>query len=215
VTNFYDPVFLILATDITTHPPNSILQGIINDPMSEEQQGRNIAKAIRDAGVQCFMWSTMHSSIELSEGRLASRVYEGTLQMQSYLESIFILIQVNTWSMLISVSSASMAFFSTRAISTKTWSYGGICLITKKPTSLRSNSLLSSQMHNVYPPGSYMPLLADQEKLQCFMSRRIFLQSSRQVFDQWDKQQNELNGKYLQASNARVRPVDIFVCSKG
>jgi hypothetical protein len=29
------------------------------------------------------------------------------------------------------------------------------------------------------------------------------------VFDQWEKQQNELNGKYLQASNARVRPVDI------
>jgi hypothetical protein len=29
------------------------------------------------------------------------------------------------------------------------------------------------------------------------------------VFDQWDKQQNELNGKYLQASNARVRPLDI------
>lgn len=29
------------------------------------------------------------------------------------------------------------------------------------------------------------------------------------VFAQWDNSRNELNGKYLQASNARVTPMDI------
>jgi hypothetical protein len=32
---------------------------------------------------------------------------------------------------------------------------------------------------------------------------------AKSVFDQWDERGNELNGKYLQASNARVRPADI------
>jgi hypothetical protein len=32
---------------------------------------------------------------------------------------------------------------------------------------------------------------------------------AKAVFDQWDERGNELNGKYLQASNARVRPADI------
>jgi hypothetical protein len=49
--------------------------------MSEERQGRNIAMAARDAGVQCFIWSTMPSSTKLSGGRLTTRVYEGILEM--------------------------------------------------------------------------------------------------------------------------------------
>src|SRR5258708_1131151 len=73
-----------------------------------------------------------------------------------YLESIFILIKVNSWSMLKFVSWGSRAFFSTQAISTKTWSYVDTCLTTKKPTLSRSNSPLSSQIRNVYLPGLYM-----------------------------------------------------------
>ena len=45
--------------------------------MSEEQQGRNLAKAASDAGVQCFIWSTMPSSEEISQGRFTTRLYEG------------------------------------------------------------------------------------------------------------------------------------------
>jgi hypothetical protein len=46
--------------------------------MSEEQQGRNLAKAAHDAGtVECFIWSTMPSSHALSGGKFFIRLYEG------------------------------------------------------------------------------------------------------------------------------------------
>ncbi|KAL1885703.1 hypothetical protein Plec18167_001198 [Paecilomyces lecythidis] len=69
VTNFYD-------TKIT------------NDPGSEEQQGKHLAKAALDAGVQCFVWSTLPSSAKLSEGKLVSRIYEGKYHVDDYIREI-------------------------------------------------------------------------------------------------------------------------------
>lgn len=52
-------------------------QTIVNDPYSEEQQGRNLAQAANDAGVECFVWSTLPSSKKLSGGEVETRIYEG------------------------------------------------------------------------------------------------------------------------------------------
>lgn len=52
-------------------------QKIKDDPGSEEEQGKNVARAAREAGVQCFVWSTLPSSAAISGGRLVSRIYEG------------------------------------------------------------------------------------------------------------------------------------------
>jgi hypothetical protein len=52
-------------------------QKIKNDPGSEEVQGRNLVKAAFDAGVQCFIWSSLPSSAQISGGRLVSKIYEG------------------------------------------------------------------------------------------------------------------------------------------
>jgi len=55
-----------------------LAQAIIDDPMSEEQQGRNLAKAAHDAGtVEVFIWGTMPSSHALSGGKFFTRLYEG------------------------------------------------------------------------------------------------------------------------------------------
>lgn len=52
-------------------------QKITNDPGSEEVQGKNLVKACFDAGVQCFIWSSLPSSAQISGGRLVSKIYEG------------------------------------------------------------------------------------------------------------------------------------------
>ncbi|KAJ9306498.1 hypothetical protein DTO217A2_4044 [Paecilomyces variotii] len=69
VTNFYDT-------------------SIKDDPGSEEQQGKHLAKAALDAGVQCFVWSTLPSSEKLSEGKLVSRIYEGKYHVDEYIREI-------------------------------------------------------------------------------------------------------------------------------
>lgn len=43
-------------------------QNIKDDPKSEEQQGKNLADAALANNVQCFIWSTMPSSREISKG---------------------------------------------------------------------------------------------------------------------------------------------------
>jgi hypothetical protein len=48
-----------------------------DSPHSEEQQGRHLAQAALEAGVQCFVWSTLPSSREMSGGRFVSMIYEG------------------------------------------------------------------------------------------------------------------------------------------
>jgi hypothetical protein len=53
-------------------------QKIKDDPGSEEVQGRNLVKAAFDAGVQCFIWSSLPSSAQISQGRLVSKIYEGS-----------------------------------------------------------------------------------------------------------------------------------------
>lgn len=56
---------------------NNCLQQVLEDPMSEETQGRNIVQASVDAGVECFIWSTLPSSHEISGGKFVTRLYEG------------------------------------------------------------------------------------------------------------------------------------------
>jgi hypothetical protein len=47
--------------------------------MSEEKQGQNIVEAAVKAGVQCFLWSTLPSSHDISDGKFVTRLYEGML----------------------------------------------------------------------------------------------------------------------------------------
>jgi uncharacterized protein YbjT (DUF2867 family) len=79
VTNFYDVVCSTQNT-ATSNARGYLhkLQKIKDDPSSEEIQGKNLAKAALEAGVQCFVWSTLPSSAAISGGRLVSRIYEGS-----------------------------------------------------------------------------------------------------------------------------------------
>ncbi|KAH7196171.1 hypothetical protein DER44DRAFT_889228 [Fusarium oxysporum] len=50
---------------------------VLDDPMSEEKQGQHIVEASVAAGVECFLWSTLPSSREISGGKFVTRLYEG------------------------------------------------------------------------------------------------------------------------------------------
>lgn len=54
---------------------------IVDDPSSEEEQGRSLATAAANAGVECFLWSTLPSSYEISGGLFQTRLYEGELDI--------------------------------------------------------------------------------------------------------------------------------------
>jgi len=69
VTNFYD-------------------SKIKDDPASEEVQGRNLVKASFDAGVQCFIWSSLPSSAQISGGRFVSKIYEGKYHVDAYIKEL-------------------------------------------------------------------------------------------------------------------------------
>ncbi|KAJ9634443.1 uncharacterized protein PV06_10574 [Exophiala oligosperma] len=69
VTNFYDST-------------------ITDDPASEEEQGKNAAKAALAAGVQCFVWSTLPSSLKISGGKVCCEIYEGKHRVDAFIESI-------------------------------------------------------------------------------------------------------------------------------
>jgi hypothetical protein len=62
-----------------SHMTNMTKQKIKNDPGSEEVQGKNLVSACVNAGVQCFIWSSLPSSAQISSGRLVSKIYEGKL----------------------------------------------------------------------------------------------------------------------------------------
>ena len=76
VTNFYDSVRA--ADDSLLYPPLiRYSQKIKDDPGSEEQQGKNLVDAALENAIECFVWSTLPSSKQISGGRLVSRIYEG------------------------------------------------------------------------------------------------------------------------------------------
>jgi len=69
VTNFYD-------------------SDIKDDPASEEEQGKNAARAALDAGVQCFVWSTLPSSLGISKGEVCCEIYEGKHRVDGFIKNI-------------------------------------------------------------------------------------------------------------------------------
>lgn len=60
----------------------------MDDPASEEQQGRNLVFAAKNAGVECFVWSTLPSSLAISNGKYCSQIYENKYKVDRYMEEI-------------------------------------------------------------------------------------------------------------------------------
>lgn len=55
---------------------NLLLQAVIANPLLEEEHGRIMARAALKAGVECYVWSTLPSSQELTKGEVKARIYD-------------------------------------------------------------------------------------------------------------------------------------------
>lgn len=64
---------------------DTLREKIQNDPASEEQQGRNAALAAQQAGISCFIWSTLPSSLQISGGEVCCEIYEGKYRVDSFI----------------------------------------------------------------------------------------------------------------------------------
>lgn len=51
-------------------------QAVIANPALEEEQGKIMARAAKKAGVHCYLWSTLPSSLEFSNGEIDAFIYE-------------------------------------------------------------------------------------------------------------------------------------------
>jgi len=60
-------------------------QTIKNDPLSEEQQGRNLVDAAKKNNIKCFVWSTLPSSLAISGGKFKSQIYENKYKVDEYM----------------------------------------------------------------------------------------------------------------------------------
>jgi hypothetical protein len=60
----------------------------VNDPASEEQQGRNLVDAAVKNNVQCFVWSTLPSSLAVSKGKYKSQIYENKYKVDAYIQEV-------------------------------------------------------------------------------------------------------------------------------
>ncbi|OAL30871.1 hypothetical protein AYO20_08564 [Fonsecaea nubica] len=163
VTNFYDPA-------------------IIDDPMSEEQQGRNLAKAAHDAGtVECFIWSTMPSSHALSGGKFFTRLYEGKHLVDGYIRELGL----------------HGTFLYTGNF------YENMVLRGHMSYNKETDTIIFKQP--IIEPDAELTMLYVEKDLSAIV---------KAIFDQWEEKKEELDGAYLQASNARVRPKDIVAAAK-
>ncbi|KIY02059.1 uncharacterized protein Z520_02197 [Fonsecaea multimorphosa CBS 102226] len=182
VTNFYDAA-------------------IIDDPMSEEQQGRNLAKAAHDAGtVECFIWSTMPSSHALSGGKFFTRLYEGNAEVRL----------------------APVQLFTDSGSSGKHLVDGYIRELGLHGTFLYTGNFYENMVlrkHMSYDKETdtiifKQPIIAPDAELTMLYVEKDLSAIVKAIFDQWEEKKAELDGAYLQASNARVRPKDIVAAAK-
>jgi NmrA-like family len=177
--------------------------------MSEEQQGRNMAMAARDAGAQCFIWSTMPSSIELSGGRLATRVYEGTLKMHN-LPRVYVYSYTGKHQV-----DAYIRELGLRGVFLYTGNFYENMVLRGHMSYNKETDIITFKQPIIKPDAQRISTLflyaitRWSRTVTMLYVEKDLSAIVKAVFDQWEKQQNELNGKYLQASNARVRPVDI------
>ncbi|KIX09316.1 uncharacterized protein Z518_00395 [Rhinocladiella mackenziei CBS 650.93] len=154
---------------------------IINDPMSEEQQGRHLAKAALDAGVQCYVWSTLPSSESVTGGKIISRIYEGKHKVDGYIREIGL----------------PGCFVYTGNF------YENMILRQHMSYDKEKDMLVFKQ-----------PIIKPEAELTMLYVEKDLSAIVKAIFDAWERKKSELNGAYLQASHARIRPMDIVAATK-
>ena len=202
-----------------------------DDPASEEQQGKNLAKAAHDAGVQRYIWSTLPSSENLSDGKRISQIYEGKHRLLQGIHEGLVcspkrihiqdpfrryqnanMQQANTASMITYALSVFLLSSSIPVPSTKTWYYEGMfaTIMTKTQSSFDSQSsdLTPNVSHGPTPSSSCTKIPTNSLVAMVYVGRDLPLIVNA-IFTQWASQSHRLDHTYLLASDARWSPAEV------
>lgn len=106
-------------------------------------------KASFDAGVQCFIWSSLPSSAQISGGRLVSKIYEGNMPVTPNICAIFDRFKENIMSTHTSKKSDFLPVFFIPGIFMRIWSFGNTSPMTSPVTLLHFATQCSGETQNV------------------------------------------------------------------
>ncbi|KAF5962370.1 putative transcription factor TDA9 [Fusarium bulbicola] len=167
---------------------------VLDDPMSEEKQGQHIVEASVAAGVECFLWSTLPSSREISGGKFVTRLYEGKQSVDAVIRD----------------AGLKGAFIGTgnfyeNMISRKYAAYD------------RENDVITMTRPIIGPDAEREPsyhfcqifMLTNGNAVTSLYVEKDLGAVAKALFDQWDEKKDILDGKYFLASGARETMGDI------
>ncbi|ETN40386.1 uncharacterized protein HMPREF1541_04663 [Cyphellophora europaea CBS 101466] len=61
---------------------------VIKRPELEEEHGRTMARAASRSGVECYVWSTLPSSKQLTRGEVEARIYDSKHLVDAYIQEL-------------------------------------------------------------------------------------------------------------------------------
>ncbi|KAF5678571.1 hypothetical protein FDENT_8950 [Fusarium denticulatum] len=167
---------------------------VLDDPMSEEKQGQHIVEASVAAGVECFLWSTLPSSREISGGKFVTRLYEG-ISRRYILEG--------HWANLADAGKQSVDAVirdaGLKGAFIRTGNFYENMISRKYAAYDKENDVITMTR----------PIIGPDAELTSLYVEKDLGAVAKAVFDQWDEKKDTLDGKYFLASGARETMGDI------
>ncbi|KAF5581445.1 transcriptional regulatory [Fusarium pseudoanthophilum] len=167
---------------------------VLEDPMSEEKQGQHIVEASVAAGVECFLWSTLPSSREISGGKFVTRLYEG-ISRQCILERRW----ANPYATGKQSVDAVIRGAGLKGAFIRTGNFYENMISRKYAAYDRENDVVTMTR----------PIIGPDAELTSLYVEKDLGAVAKALFDQWDEEKDILNGKYFLASGARETMGDI------
>ncbi|KAF5530240.1 hypothetical protein FMEXI_13673 [Fusarium mexicanum] len=167
---------------------------VLDDPMSEEKQGQHIVEASVAAGVECFLWSTLPSSREISGGKFVTRLYEGKQSVDAVIRD----------------AGLKGAFI-------RTGNFYENMISRKYAAYDRENDVITMTRPIIGPDAEREPsyhfcqifMLTNGNAVTSLYVEKDLGAVAKALFDQWDEKKDILDGKYFLASGARETMGDI------
>ncbi|KAF5024140.1 hypothetical protein F66182_3774 [Fusarium sp. NRRL 66182] len=167
---------------------------VLDDPMSEEKQGQHIVEASVAAGVECFLWSTLPSSREISGGKFVTRLYEGTREQSCLSRDPTDKVDLGKQSVDAVIRAAGLkgAFIRTGNFYEN--------MISRKYAAYDRDADVITMTRPIIGPDAELTSLYVEKDLAAV---------AKALFDQWDEKKDSLDGQYFLASGARETMGDI------
>ncbi|CAH0025361.1 unnamed protein product [Clonostachys rhizophaga] len=167
---------------------------VLDDPMSEEKQGQHIVEAASKAGVECFLWSTLPSSREISGGKFMTRLYEGTEALDPICATHADLQTIGKQSVDAVIRSAGL-----KGCFIRTGNFYENMILRRYAAYDRESDTITMTR----------PIIGPDAELTTLYVEKDLSAVCKAIFDQWETKKSSLDGKYFLACGARETMRDI------